>query len=110
MTNYKEIIRMHAGGFSIRTIANSLHCHHSTTSNCIKKAEEMRLSHPIPPEFSNAQIQGFLYPQQYHRDESYELPNCEQLDEEMKKPHMTLTLLWHRYASACRASNLKFYQ
>jgi len=110
MTNYKEIIKMNANGFSMRQIANSLNCHRNTVSRCLQRANEEQITVPLDPDLTNAELHEILHPKKFQRDETFVLPNFVQMDEDLKKPNMTLTLLWHRYASECRSSNLKFYQ
>jgi IS30 family transposase len=56
MTNYKEIIRLHANGFSIRLIAQALSCHRSTVNKCLKRAQEEDLHYPFDPDLSNEQL------------------------------------------------------
>jgi len=110
MTNYKEIIRMHANNFSNRAIAQSLHSHRETVKKCLEQATLLGLSYPFEREYTNEELKELLFPQFPLRNTEYVLPNFEQITEELKKPSMTLTLLWYRYIAACRASGEKFYQ
>ena len=61
MTNHKDIIRMNANGFSVRAIANSLHCHRSIVSNFLKHAADEEIPIPLETDYSNAQLHELLY-------------------------------------------------
>lgn len=65
MTNYKEIIRLHANGFSMRSIARALGCHRSTISSCLERAEKEEIQFPVAAEITNEQLHELLYPKQF---------------------------------------------
>lgn len=110
MTNYREIIRMSANGFSHRAISKSLHCHRDTIANCLKRAGEQEILWPLGDDVTNEQLQRLLYPESHKRDDRYVVPDHARIDEDLKKPNMTLTLLWHRYITDCVSQGKQGYQ
>lgn len=110
MTNYKEILRLHYGGFSQRAIANSLACSRDAVSLCLKRAKEKDLTFSLSESMTNTEIWKFLYEQRKgSRNPDYLYPDFEKLSEEIKKPHVTRGLLWTEYLIGCQQSLLKPY-
>ena len=71
MTNYKEILRMKANGFSMRAIANILHCNWRTVKTCIQKADEAGIVYPWEGNLTNEQLYELFYPKQHYRNLEY---------------------------------------
>ncbi len=110
MTDYKAILRLNAKGISRRAISTSLKLNKRTVSDCINRAESHGLSSQQVEEQTNEMLFAQLYQKNSIRDERYEVPDCLAIDEELKKPDMTLILLWNRYASACMQNGRLFYK
>ena len=60
MTNFKEILRLHCGGFSQRSIATSLCCSRDTNAFCIKRAKERGLELPITQDVTHEGLRKLL--------------------------------------------------
>ena len=56
MTEYREILRLHALGFSQRNIANSCHASKTTVSHVLKKAKELGISWPLDENQTNGAL------------------------------------------------------
>lgn len=110
MTNFKEILRLHYGGFSQRAIASSLSCSRDAVALCIKRAKERGLKLPVAEETTNEDLRTLLYnSQEGIRDPGYMLPDFAYVVEELKKPHVTNGLLWTEYLVQCKSTGLKPY-
>lgn len=110
MTNYKEILRLHYGGFSQRAIANSLTCSRDAVTRCLKRAKEKDLTFVSVETMTNTEISRILYGERKgNRNLDYLYPNFEKLTKEIKKPHVTRGLLWREYLIGCQQSELKPY-
>ena len=76
MTNLKEILRLHYGGFSQRAIASSLCCSRDAVALCIKRAKERELKLPVAEDVTNEELRALLYnSQEGIRDPEYMLPD-----------------------------------
>ena len=110
MTNLKEILRLHYGGFSQRAIASSLCCSRDAVALCIKRAKERGLKLPVAEDVTNEDLRALLYnSQEGIRDPEYMLPDYAYIVEELKKPHVTNGLLWTEYLVQCKSVRLKPY-
>jgi len=110
MTDYMGILCMKAKGFSARSISSSLQTNKRTVLDCINRAESAGITFPFAEGISNESLFEMLYRKSSRRDERYALPDFALMDEELKKPTMTLMLLWNRYFIACKAKGSLFYQ
>ncbi|MDA3823840.1 MAG: IS21 family transposase [Bacteroidales bacterium] len=110
MTNYKEILRLYYGGYSQRAISISLSCSRDTVSLCITRAKEREIKLPIPENVTNEELKDMLHNTlQGVRNPNYLLPNFENLEAELKRPHVTNGLLWMEYLVQCKNSGLQPY-
>lgn len=110
MTNFKEILRLHYGGFSQRAIASNLCCSRDAVALCIKRAKERGLKLPVAEDVTNEDLKAFLYnSQEGIRDPEYMIPDYAYIVEELKKLHVTNGLLWTEYLVQCKSVGLKPY-
>lgn len=104
MTNYREIMRLHSQGISIRSIAASLSCSRNTISMFIKQAKVFHLKYPLPESMDNEKIGKLLFPTE-KLNSSYQVPDYDHIHKELAKSGVTLSLLWYEYSENCRISN-----
>lgn len=100
MRNIKEILRLKSeGNLSIRQIAKACSCSHSTVLSILGRAKTVGVSHPVPPEMTDKQLEAFLYPPAITLESnSRALPDMQYIHDELKKTKgVTLQLLWQEY-------------
>jgi transposase len=101
MIKYREILRLHAQGFSHRHIASSCGCSKNTVGSVLRRAGEKGVSWPLDKDMDHPELQSILFPEK-HRSEMRRPPECSYLHQEMARSGVTLSLLWHEYVETCR--------
>ena len=96
MRKLKEIIRLHASGLSNRQVAKSIKVSPSTVSVIINRAEKAEISWPLPEKMSDSDLETALYPTTTRTD-AKPMPDWSEIHKELKRPHVTLQLLWEEY-------------
>lgn len=109
MTQYREILRLHALGISNMDIAASCQCSRNTVTSVLKRAREIGLSYPEAEGLTDKGLGEKLFPQSESRP-AYRMPDYAQVHREMQKSGVTLNLLWIEYCEACRASGELAYK
>ena len=100
MTNYREILRLHSLGVNNSQIRETLQCSRQTVVTTLQKAAEQHLSWPVPDNLTNEALGKLFYPSQ-KAEVVYAMPDCEWVYQELKKPGVTLSLLWYEYHEKC---------
>lgn len=101
MIKYREILRLNAQSLSNRSIASSCGCSRNTVGDVLKRARELQVSWPFERDITDTELQGILFPEK-NKSDLRKQPDCEYIHKEMAKSGVTLSLLWHEYAEACR--------
>ncbi|WP_368502789.1 IS21 family transposase (plasmid) [Alkalihalophilus sp. As8PL] len=101
MVSYREILRLHAKGFSNRSIAASCSCSRNTVASVLKEAEKLGVSWPLENKVGDLEIQQILFPGK-GKNEMRKRPDVQYIHKEMAKSGVTLSLLWHEYELICR--------
>jgi len=97
MRKIREVLRLKAGGFSKRRIAASLGISATAAMECVQRARGAGLTWPLPEELSDEALEQCLYPPSTIKDEQRPLPNWAEIHRELKRPGVTLQLLWQEY-------------
>ena len=100
MRKIKEVLRLHAAGHSRRAIARSLAIAHSTVRDYLRRAEQAGLTWPLPPEWTDSEIEARLFPAPEPSSVARPLPDWAEVHAELKarrKTGVTLQLLWLEY-------------
>ena len=107
MRKVKEVLRLHWGcGLSQRQIAKSCGVARPTVAEYLRRAEAAGLSWPLPPDLDEGQLERLLYPLPASLSgEVRPLPRWPEIHRELKRPGVTLFLLWQEY-KAIRALNV----
>jgi transposase len=103
MRKTKEVLRLKAAGQSNRAIASSLRIARSTVAEYLSRAEAAGLRWPLPPEWSDADLQARLFPPPLPSNVTRPLPDWGEVHREMKgrkRTGVTLQLLWVEYREA----------
>jgi transposase len=97
MRKIREVLRLKAGGFSKRRIAASLGISATAAMECAQRAQRAGLTWPLPEDLSDDALEQRLYPPPTVKDEQRPLPNWAEIHRELKRPGVTLQLLWSEY-------------
>jgi transposase len=100
MRKIKEVLRLHAAGFSDRAIAQSLQISHSTVRQYRERAAAAGLSWPLPPELGEAALEARLFPPAPSSAAERTLPKWDHIQRELRRDGVTLQLLWLEYKEA----------
>jgi transposase len=99
MRNIRDALRLAAGGLSNRQIAASLSVSKTTVRNCLRRAVAAGLAWPLPEELTDATLEARLYPPSPSSPPNHErpLPDWAVIHRELKRPGVTLLLLWQEH-------------
>jgi transposase len=104
MRQIKEILKLkHQNQLSIREIARSCGLPSSTVGDYLKRAEAARLSWPLPEEVNEDYLLEKLLGVTAGTaavEAPRDLPDWKHLHEELRRPGVTLQLLWQEYRQA----------
>lgn len=98
MRNIRDALRLAAGGMSNRQIAASLSVSKTTIRNCLGRAQAAGLAWPLPDDLSDAVLEARLYPPPASaQKENRPQPDWAAMHRELKRPGVTLQLLWQEH-------------
>ena len=103
MRKTAEILRLkHEAGLSNRQIANSCNVARSTVANYLRRTRAAGLSWPLPEDLDEGQLEQLLFPDGDGKDlrPCRSLPDMEEVHKQLRRPHVTLQLLWEEYRAA----------
>ncbi len=99
MRKMRCVLRLHANGVSLREIGRTVGVARSTVQDALKRAAAADLSWPLPAEMTETVLEERLFARagvkvgQRRRPE----PDWAQLARELKRPGVTLSILWEEY-------------
>jgi transposase len=100
MRKIRDALRLRFGeGLSIRLVSASLGLPHTTVQDCLRRASEAGLSWPLPEDLGDDALEARLY-RRAPLPETRPLPDFEYLHRELRRPAVTLMLLWFEYREA----------
>ena len=97
MRNIRDVLRLAAAGMSSRKIAASLSIGATTVIDCLQRARRAGLAWPLPDCLDDVALERCLYPPSATTKEQRPLPNWAMIGRELKRPGVTLELLWQEY-------------
>jgi transposase len=98
MRKIRDVLRLAAGGMSKRQIAASLSVSKTTIRNCLLRAEAAGLAWPLPDDLTDMELEARLYPPPASTlQESRPQPDWAAIHRELKRPGVTLQLLWQEH-------------
>lgn len=103
MRQIKEVLRLkHQVGLTDRQIGRSCSLSHTTVAKYLKGAAQVGLGWPLPEEMDEAQLYGCLFGRTAPSlpPDRAPLPPMEVLHRELKRPGVTLQLLWQEYRAS----------
>ncbi len=101
MRKIRDVLRLKAGGMSKRQIAASLSVSPTAVLNCLRRAESAGLDWPLPDELTDDVLESRLYPPPAPvPGDQRPRPDWAAIHRELKRPGVTLQLLWQEHRSA----------
>ena len=99
MRKIREVLRLRfAQGLSQRAIGISLGLSTGAVNSYLGRARMVGLGWPFADEFSDAELETLLYPAPPNvAAERRPVPNWSVVHRELRRPNMTLALLWEEY-------------
>lgn len=98
MRQIREILRLkHERGLANRAIARACGIGVATVSDYLLRARQAEIGWPLPVDLDDGELEGRLFPPFLHSRIPRTLPDLAHLHEEMKRPGVTLQLLWIEY-------------
>ncbi len=95
-----EILRLkHQHQLSVREIARSCGIAPSTVGDYLHRAECAHLKWPLPPELTESQLRERIFGVEVAANVK-PLPDWPQVQRELRRPNVTLRLLWQEYQQA----------
>jgi len=115
MRQIREILRCHfEHGLSREAIARACGLAKGSVSNVLQRFQTSGLGWPVDPTLSDTDVEARLYPP-VTRDVTAPRPDVQAMEQELRRPHVTLELLWREYHAVhpdgmSRASFYRYYQ
>jgi transposase len=102
MRRIREVLRLkHEAKLGRNKIAKSTGLSQGAVSNYLRNANRAGLSWPLPEGLDNAALDRLLFPPQKPANQCVFAPlNFQDLNTELRKPSVTLQLLWEEYQGA----------
>ena len=97
----RDILRLKSQGLSDRQIASGVGIARSTVAECIRRAQAAQVSWPIPEALSDSGLEDALYPRRSQARIEGPPPDWARIHQELRRPGVTLQLLWEEYAEDC---------
>ena len=99
MRKIKDVLRLCWGqGLSKRKAAGSCGVSRPTVDEYLRRAEAAGLSWPLPAEMDDGALERLLFPPPPALpDTARGVPDWSEVHRELKRPGVTLQLLWHEY-------------
>lgn len=104
MTNYREILRLHALNISKQRIAKMLGCSRNTVAKVIGLAYQAKMAGTFREDLSDEELQKVLFVSSASGIERKK-PDFEMIHKELAKSGVTLSLLWHEYCLESKRQN-----
>lgn len=102
MRKVRDILRLAFGqGLSLRQVGAALDIPFTTVSNHVRRAKTAGLSWPLPGDLDDTALEALLFKQQAPPpSERRPLPDFAAIHRELRRPGVTLMLLWIEYREA----------
>ena len=103
MRQVREVLRLRTAGVGLNEIAHRVGVAPSTVRLTLKRLASAGLSWPLPAEMTDSALETALFgaagTKQGHRRHAE--PDRAEIHRELKRKHVTLTMLWDEYIERC---------
>jgi transposase len=102
MRKTAEILRLkYEAGLTNRQIARSCGIGRATVADYLDRAQQAGLGWPLPEDLDDDQVQERLFPDGAEsRAPARPLPDMQHVHTQLRRPHVTLQLVWEEYRAA----------
>jgi transposase len=102
MRQAREIIRLKTASLSAHEISRRLGMARSTVREALKRADSAGLSWPLSEGMNDEALEAALYANRRSKrgHRRVEEPDCAGVHRDLKRKHVTLTILWDEYIAA----------
>jgi len=97
MRKIKEVLRLKSLGLTSREIAKSVSVARSTIAEYLRRADEAGITWPLPDGLDDAALERLLFKLKQTPAAGGPIPDLRYIHTELKKPGVTLSLLWEEY-------------
>src|SRR6516225_4297477 len=102
MRKISDVLRLSAAGMSKRKIAASLGVSATAAGDCLRRARRAGLSWPLPEGLSEEALELRLDPPAKTAKDGRPQPNWAEVHRELRRPGVTLQLLWEEHRAVHR--------
>ena len=108
MRKIRDVLRLRAAGMSKRKIAASLSIGVTAAGDCVRRARRAGLIWPLPDDLGDEGLERLLSPPpQMTAMDARPLPNWAAIHRELRRPGVTLQLLWEEHRKRTRMLRLQ---
>lgn len=101
MRKIREALRLRASGLTTREVGDRIGVGRTSVSKYLARAARAGLTWPLPEEMTDAALDALLYPPAPpDAATTYPKPDWAYVHREMRRPSVTLSLLWEEYREA----------
>jgi transposase len=101
MRKIRDVLRLRFGeGLSLRQVAASAQMPFTTVGDYARRAERAGLSWPLPTDLDDDALEAVLFASAAPPPNSRPLPDWQEVHKELRRPGVTLMLLWLEYKEA----------
>lgn len=101
MRKIRDVLRCHfEQGLSYDEIARAVGIAKGSVHNILQRFHYAELAWPLPAAMADSALERHLYPVQPQQDDELPRPEPAYIEQEIRRPHVTLELLWREYHTA----------
>jgi len=110
MSKIRQALQLLAGdsGLSMRQVAAALGVSKTTVSEIAMYARDAGVDWPLASTLSDDELQSRLYPPPRPRSSTRVEPDYAALHQELKRPGVTLQLLWEEYSAGAAGAGYRY--
>ncbi len=100
MRKIRDVLRLSHDGLSLRDVAASLQIPHTTVAGHLMRAKAAGVGWPLPEGLDDDGLEALLFTKAAEPAQARPLPDWRKIHVELRRPHVTLMLLWLEYKEA----------
>ena len=100
MRKIREILRLAHEGLTLRQIGAAVGVPFTTVGDHVRRAQRAGVSWPLPADVDDVALEALLFPRGPAPAWNRPLPDWSEVHRELRRPGVTLMLVWHEYRAA----------